>query len=196
MNLKYLFAEKTRGLRYGVIRVLSPTAYREYFNPTRPMISYVRTVFGRKPLTGVEIGVAFGENAKNILKTLNMKRLYLIDPYIPYEDAGDYYLKGFEIVKKELAVLPNVTFIHKTSDDAVNDVPCDIDFCYIDGNHSYDYVKRDIENYYPKIKNGGVIGGHDFSTIWLGVCRAVIEFAAKRRLKLYGRRDDWWVIKP
>jgi hypothetical protein len=81
MDLKSLVAEKTRVIRYGVIiRALSPSLYREYLNPTRPMISYVRKVSGRKPLIGVEIGVGFGLNAKNILQTLNMKMLYLIDP--------------------------------------------------------------------------------------------------------------------
>jgi hypothetical protein len=200
MDLKSLVAEKTRVIRYGIIRALSPSLYREYLNPTRPMTSYVQKVFGRKPLIGVEIGVGFGLNAKNILRTLNMKMLYLIDPYIPYDDGDTpntkVYLNGLEIVKKELAVFPNITFIHKTSEDAVNDVPSEIDFCYIDGNHNYEYVKKDIENYYPKIKSGGVIGGHDFSVGFIGVCKAVIDFATKYQLKLYGKRDDWWTIKP
>ena len=35
------------------------------------------------------------------------------------------------------------------------------DAVFIDGNHSYDYVKKDLENYYPKVKNGGIIALHD-----------------------------------
>jgi hypothetical protein len=33
---------------------------------------------------------------------------------------------------------------------------------YIDANHEYEYVKRDIHNWYPKLKFGGVFSGHDY----------------------------------
>jgi predicted O-methyltransferase YrrM len=35
------------------------------------------------------------------------------------------------------------------------------DAIFIDGNHSYEYVKKDLENYYPKVKKGGIIALHD-----------------------------------
>lgn len=48
-----------------------------------------------------------------------------------------------------------------------------IDFCFIDANHTYDFIKRDIEAYLPKMKKGGVISGHDIS--YPDVLRAVTE---------------------
>lgn len=39
-----------------------------------------------------------------------------------------------------------------------------IDFLMIDGDHSYDAVKRDILNFLPKMKVGGVITGDDAFT--------------------------------
>jgi hypothetical protein len=36
-----------------------------------------------------------------------------------------------------------------------------LDLCFIDADHSYKGVKRDIEAYYPKVKEGGIICGHD-----------------------------------
>jgi hypothetical protein len=163
------------------------------------MIRYVKKIFGRNPLIGAEIGVGFGSNAKNILRTLNMKTLYLIDPYIPYNNGytpnPENLLSGIRIVRKELATLPNVKFIQKTSEDAVNDVPDNLDFCYIDGNHSYTFVKKDIENYFPKIRSGGIIGGHDFNASYIEVCKAVIDFAEQFQLRINGERDDWWIIK-
>lgn len=50
-----------------------------------------------------------------------------------------------------------------------------IDILFIDGNHSYDGVKSDIENYIKKIKKNGIISGHDYSSKWPGVVRAVNE---------------------
>ena len=51
-----------------------------------------------------------------------------------------------------------------------------IDFVFIDANHSYDYVKKDIEAWFPKVKNGGVISGHDYHKNWPEVIKAVDEF--------------------
>lgn len=37
-----------------------------------------------------------------------------------------------------------------------------IDFIFIDADHSYDAVKSDLKNWLPKIKDGGIIAGHDY----------------------------------
>ena len=37
------------------------------------------------------------------------------------------------------------------------------DFVYIDASHHYDFVKSDILAWYPKVKKGGYIGGHDYT---------------------------------
>ena len=67
---------------------------------------------------------------------------------------------------RELLYNQNIeTFIHgDSSDDEVirrvydfNDFDC----LFIDGNHSYDYVKNDYDNYYRSIRKGGVIAFHD-----------------------------------
>jgi predicted O-methyltransferase YrrM len=48
-----------------------------------------------------------------------------------------------------------------------------LDFVFIDGNHWYDYVKKDIEAWLPKIKKGGIVSGHDYQE--KGVSTAVEE---------------------
>ena len=51
------------------------------------------------------------------------------------------------------------------------------DLVYIDGLHTYDGVKNDIELYLPKVKKGGYIAGHDYnSKHFPGVKDAVDEF--------------------
>jgi len=40
-----------------------------------------------------------------------------------------------------------------------------LDFVYIDANHAYDYVVEDMEKWYPKVKNGGYLIGHDYLDI-------------------------------
>jgi len=48
-----------------------------------------------------------------------------------------------------------------------------IDFVFIDACHEYDCVKEDINAWLPKVKQGGIIAGHDYS--WSGVRQAVHE---------------------
>jgi len=168
-------------------------------NFARPMIQYVYDTIGKKNLIGVEIGVASGDNAKSILKTLPIKKLYLIDPYVSYtQDDKRRKVYPEEMKKMQNNVAPfkdKVTFLKLTSEEAINSIPNNLDFIYIDGNHSEENVRQDIELYYPKVRIGGVLGGHDFCTKWKGVCKAVLEFTEKNNLKLFGKNSDWWVVK-
>jgi hypothetical protein len=50
-----------------------------------------------------------------------------------------------------------------------------IDFAFIDASHEYEDVLEDIKSWYPKIKVGGIIAGHDYSDVWPGVKKAVNE---------------------
>ncbi len=71
-----------------------------------------------------------------------------------------------------------------------------VDFCFIDGDHSYEGVKNDLENWYPKVKKGGIIAGHDYPT-WETVKQAVDDFILKNNLHLYVHNDlyCWSVLK-
>jgi hypothetical protein len=58
-----------------------------------------------------------------------------------------------------------------------------LDFVYIDALHDYDSVKSDMEAWFPKIKQGGILAGHDYSLQdWPGIFTAVEEFGEERGL--------------
>lgn len=203
-------------MKFGIVRMggtllrLLETKIVRYMPYVRPMITFISRNYQQKDLVGVEIGVAAGDNALFILRTLPIKKLYLVDPYITYEEAGDnvggkYNIQStfdnvLKVARKRLGKFGDkVEFIRKKSEDATDDIPDDLDFVYIDGNHDYEYVKKDLELYYPKVKMGGVFGGDNFESLYPSVCRAVIEFADKRGLRIHGARSrasyEWWVIK-
>jgi hypothetical protein len=49
------------------------------------------------------------------------------------------------------------------------------DMVFIDANHDYENVTADIEAWYPLVKPGGIIAGHDYGEPWPDVMKAVNE---------------------
>jgi hypothetical protein len=190
--------------------VKKPPAIVKYHH-IRPMIEFVSKNYDIKSdLTGVEIGVAEGDNVIYILSVLPVKKLFLIDPYKEYDDfkgntgweniTQDKFDEKLKIAQEKLKEYQGkIQFIRKTSKDAGDDIPVNLDFVYIDGNHEYEFAKEDIELYYPKVKTGGVLGGDNFDSIFPGVARAVLEFTDKHGLEIHGARSEvsyeGWVIK-
>ena len=125
-------------------------------------------VEGIKDGVFVEIGTFGGGFADHILSCNPTATIYCIDPYIGYDNYDDSMNntvgdKMFEEVKGRLTAKygERVKFIRKFSEDALNDIPNNIDFLYIDGNHRYTYALKDLELYYPKVKANSYIVGDD-----------------------------------
>ena len=101
---------------------------------------------GKKDIVGVEIGVFEGDHALSLLENLDIKKLYLVDPYIMYDDnleAIKHYGKDLPTINDAKQVAYNklkeykdkIIWIEEFSDKATNYIPDNLDFVYIDGNH-------------------------------------------------------------
>lgn len=64
------------------------------------------------------------------------------------------------------------------------------DFVLIDANHSEEHVKKDIESWYPKIKENGIMAGNDFN--WESVKNAVNKFF---KYEANSSNGVWWIKK-
>lgn len=182
---------------------------------------FLRTIPG--PLVGVEVGVFEGDNALRMCTHLELAQLYLVDPYFNYPpevfiSGGIYEQEKWDAIESRMLVklgigptgeglccgrpvkhlkFPSVEASRLFADEF-------FDFIYIDANHAYEYVKADLESWYPKIKSGGWVMGHDWP--WPTVQRAVNEFVAERGLALHPNssdfhitkqgQHDWWLRKP
>lgn len=120
---------------------------------------------------GVEIGTFKGDFAKIILDSWD-GTLYMVDPW---KDLDDDYNHGLTDFKSGGNVCFNDTmnsidgyehraFMLRGLSNQLYDLFEDesLDFIYIDGNHKYDYVVEDINLWYPKVKRGGLVMGHDY----------------------------------
>lgn len=180
----------------------------EYEYP-RPFFSFLKTVLNKTEVIGAEIGVFRGGNAKNILETLCIREIYLIDPYKNVQGWFDDWGNSEEVRKQAVENLrfykKKIIWLYKESRLAAREIKKQtLDFVYVDGNHYYDYVRQDLELYYPLIKPGGYMGGHDYylfdnlSTA-MEVKLAVDEFTQQHKLGLIvstGIVPDWWFQKP
>lgn len=159
---------------------------------------------------GLELGVFEGEYAKAILDACPDLILYLLDcwqeqPEHIYTDQ----LNSSNTIQAER--------ISKTIKNTINDYHrvrlikgffnefCDFfpdnffDFIYVDGNHSYEFVKKDLKNWYPKVKKGGLFSGHDYvqgfygpnNSTPFGVKSAVDEFAKENSIEVFSTNENW-----
>tara|TARA_R110000868_G_scaffold79604_36_gene226522 strand:+ start:961 stop:1614 length:654 start_codon:yes stop_codon:yes gene_type:complete len=116
---------------------------------------------------GVEIGVEQGAYSETLLKLNPNLELYGVDPWKAYRTYREHVSQNkldafYEGTKVRLSKY-NWTPIRKFSADAATDFEDgSLDFAYIDGNHNYINVVRDLAAWTPKVRSGGIISGHDF----------------------------------
>ena len=164
----------------------------------------------------VEVGVWRGEYSNLIANALLPKKFYGVDPYIQYEEYEDQpsaeYSDQASLDRLYSAVdnfykkLPNAELLRMTGNEAAEQFEDNsIDFVYIDGAHTYEFVNGDIKAWYPKIKSGGIISGHDYTEgnpqkgHKYGVIEAVDEFSEREGITIQTTNEEyatWWGIKP
>lgn len=155
---------------------------------------------GRTGLVGAEVGVLSGWHSHSILKLANVKKLYLVDSYRAYWEYDQSKLDlAYADARRRLRSFRQVQFVREESSKAAELLPM-LDFVYLDAKHDVSSVNEDIKAWWPKIKPGGVLGGHDFENGWQewldGVVKAVSKFAVLNGLRLRVDHPDWWVEKP
>lgn len=128
----------------------------------------------------VEIGAWKGKSAAyagvEILNSGKAITYYAVDHFLgseehrnPVSDFYDFKCKSGELRTEYHANIEPVSKVIRTYDmtsaqASKNFKKRSVDFIFIDGSHDYDSVCVDIELWLPKLKPGGMIGGHDYTT--------------------------------
>lgn len=152
---------------------------------------------------GVEIGVWMGTNIGYLLQECdNIKMLYGVDPYEPYQDWNRYIDEN--LMKEARESAENIInafpgrgqLIVGTSEDARNQCMNLIDFVFIDGDHSFERCYEDLNLWYDAVRPSGLFSGHDFTLP--GVNKAIHKFRKENKINGFFkvvRNDTWYWIK-
>lgn len=153
-----------------------------------------------------EIGVNTGDFSRAVIDANHPAKLHLIDPWA-LADAKDDYADNEKnkagdgearhqavLCRFEPEISSGVIEIHRDfSFNACREFPDrTFDWIYIDGNHKYEHVLKDIELFAPKVKDDGLILGHDYAnhdyarSLDFGVVEAVNEFVRTHGYEFIG----------
>ena len=195
------FTEQTRGA------ALAPDVHvREDFG----------TFLNRRGLLGeaAEIGVQRGLFSRSLLDRWQGSMLHLVDPWRHfadgYTDIGNVSNAQHEAYMLEAQALlePHLSRYRMHRQPSLEAVATfadgSLDFVYIDANHEFQAVLDDIHAWFPKVKPGGVLAGHDYLDGMLpagdfGVKKAVRAFECETGLLAHGTLDppwpSWYLVK-
>jgi hypothetical protein len=178
------------------------------------------TLLNRRGLLGpgAEIGVKAGRFSEYLLERWKGTRLISIDPWL--EDEPDSYVDSANVAqsrheefyaetqarlqpfgaRSEIWRMTSLEAAERVADGS-------LDFAYIDARHDYESVLEDLHAWFPKVRPGGLLTGHDYATGTFkqgefGVKRAVDEFFAERGIPVFatqGRRPAelfaTWIVE-
>lgn len=131
--------------------------------------------------TGVEVGVYRGEFSSHLVRHSTLSKFFAIDCWTHIEGQDDPLNeqtrgKVDNMIQAvcRLAEFPHATILRSKSVDAARLFEDgSLDFVYIDADHRYEPVLRDLQAWLPKVRKGGIIAGHDFHPDFMGVVQAM-----------------------
>ena len=141
----------------------------------------------------LEIGVAYGYHADFLCTVLPNIQYVGVNPYLADYDPNDIFSKDvqqlfseknsqlamdrlFNIVSSNLVKFGGrAKLLREKSWDVADQIEDkSLDLVYIDGDHTYEGVVKDLASWFPKVRQGGIICGDDIG--WPEVKKAVDEF--------------------
>lgn len=199
---------KTHDIESGESTVKLDNIFKESYFRTGPkhlmrasgdMQRGLQSLIGRLPvgITMAEIGSFAGESTQRFSKRCS--RVYAVDAWeeeciwgISSNETSENIENRFDDVMRESG---NIVKVKGRSDQVFSKFEDEsLDFIYIDCCHSYAGVRSDLQNWLPKVKIGGLVGGHDYNPDkFPGVIQAVTEIFGDDCIEVF--EDTSWLVK-
>lgn len=152
--------------------------------------------------TFVEVGCKEGRTTGFMLANLPELQVVAVDPWAPVANSDEDY-KDWDFADIEAKFWQNVgenkdrcAMWRMLSKQAASDIGCltrPIDMVFIDAAHDYDNCVADIKAWWPLVRPGGMLCGHDYQHNFPGVMRAVAKAFPLIRVAVCP--DSVWVVQ-
>lgn len=175
--------------------IWSPCCARNETNMISDRISLLELAARENPRgVVVEIGTCGGHFTEQILVTWpTCSRLITVDCWAPYASVpaftADVQEQRFQNTTAKFAEQSNVEIVRQYSHVAAEAVPdASVDFVYIDGDHDRAAVLLDLQSWFPKLKRGAIMAGHDY---YGDLKLAVEQFCAENGLDVLATTAEY-----
>jgi hypothetical protein len=144
---------------------------------------------------GAEIGCKEGKTTAHILSKCPWLKVYAVDLWSdevtsPHYKGSDFQAMWKGFVKNTWDYADRLeVIIENTWTAAAHFDEGELDFVFIDADHSFHAVVYDIIFWQPKIRANGILCGHDIN--WPGVYAAVTNLIPHYRITKHD--NVWWV---
>ena len=126
-----------------------------------------------------------GKNIRVVSIDSFLGNVHNTNEIIDYDQWG-IFRKNLESVWKDLVVI-------KSLSDIAADYFFDVDFVFIDADHSLNAIRKDLKAWWPKVRVGGTMAGHDYAHP--PVRQAIEEFSKEKNFNYSTGENCWSVLK-
>lgn len=145
----------------------------------------------------VEVGCKEGRTSAYLLRNNPNLTVTAIDPWRPIENTAESYA-DWDFSEIERTFWKNIgddkdrcRMLRFTSIEAAAQIES-ADLVFIDAGHDYPNALQDIRVWWPKIRDGGMLTGHDYQHKFPGVMRAVAKAFPLLRVGVFP--DSVWAV--
>lgn len=193
---------------------------KEIIKSRARMLERAAPILSRLP-TGkpviIEVGVSAGFMSEHLLRTRSDLVLHAIDNWLPadqqpkqYADTGDIHATLSQAQQDSLRQMAEgrlapyaarALIHHQGSIEAARDFAlASVDVVFLDARHDHNGVLADCNAWWPVVKPGGWLGGHDLGNpdprFRFGVDEAVRDFAIALSRSFSAEAGlTWWIRK-
>lgn len=150
--------------------------------------------------TFVEVGCKEGRTTGFLLENLPQLQAIAVDPWLPMPNADeDYQDWDFAAIEgefwKNIGEHESRCLMHRIPSWDASRLygPGSLDVVFIDAGHDYDSAFEDIKVWWPLVREGGYLCGHDYQHKFPGVMRAVAASFPLVRVAVCP--DSVWVVQ-
>jgi len=146
----------------------------------------------------VEVGSHLGATSCMLALGNKNNKVYCVDTWRNDGQMAEPSKDTFSEFKENTKDFANITALRGKSEDVVKSFSEKIDLVFIDGDHSYEAVKKDVLSWIPKCKENAIVAFHDVGpvgSVEYGVTRVIDEYIKNIEKQVIASLTNLYVVE-